>query len=122
MYPALTNLVIYESYHLNRIGGRGGLRSSSIHPIDGDKSRMEVQFFHLPSVIIWGLALDEALSYIIIYACSFTVEKRGKQWGTLVRLNEEGAKVKAWRAENYLAMPSNTDKPVRAVVLVEIDQ
>ena len=32
------------------------------------------------------------------------------------KFEEWWAKVKAWQAENHLAMPANTDKPVRAVL------
>ena len=35
---------------------------------------------------------------------------------SMAKFEEWWAKVKAWRAENHLAMPSNTDKPVRAVL------
>ena len=37
--------------------------------------------------------------------------------GSMAKFEEWWAKVKAWRAENHLAMPSNTDKPVHAVLL-----
>ena len=36
--------------------------------------------------------------------------------GSMAKFEEWWAKVKAWRAENHLAMPSNTDKPVCAVL------
>ena len=36
--------------------------------------------------------------------------------GSMAKFEEWWAKVKAWQAENQLAMPSNTDKPVRAVL------
>ena len=36
--------------------------------------------------------------------------------GSMAKFEEWWAKVKAWPAENHLAMPSNTDKPVRAVL------
>ena len=36
--------------------------------------------------------------------------------GSMARFEEWWAKVKAWQAENHLAMPANTDKPVRAVL------
>ena len=36
--------------------------------------------------------------------------------GSMSRFEEWWAKVKAWQAENHLAMPTNTDKPVRAVL------
>ena len=36
--------------------------------------------------------------------------------GSMAKFEEWWAKVKAWRAENHLAMPSHTDKPVRAVL------
>ena len=36
--------------------------------------------------------------------------------GSMAKFEEWWAKVKAWRAENHLAMPSNTDKPVRTVL------
>ena len=35
---------------------------------------------------------------------------------SMAKFEEWWAKVKAWQAENHLAMPSNTDKPVRAVL------
>ena len=35
--------------------------------------------------------------------------------GSMVKFEEWGAKVKAWQAENHLAMPANTDKSVQAV-------
>ena len=37
--------------------------------------------------------------------------------GFMSKFEEWWAKVKAWQAENHLAMPANTDKPVRAVLL-----
>ena len=36
--------------------------------------------------------------------------------GSMSKFEEWWAKVKAWQAENHLAMPANTDKPVRAVL------
>ena len=36
--------------------------------------------------------------------------------GSMAKFEEWWAKVKAWRSENHLARPSNTDKPVRAVL------
>ena len=36
--------------------------------------------------------------------------------GSMARFEEWWAKVKAWRSKNHLAMPSNTDKPVRAIL------
>ena len=36
--------------------------------------------------------------------------------GSMSRFEEWWAKVKAWQVENHLAMPANTDKPVRAVL------
>ena len=36
--------------------------------------------------------------------------------GSMSKFEEWWAKVKAWQAENHLAMPTNTDKPVRAVL------
>ena len=36
--------------------------------------------------------------------------------GSMAKFEEWWAKVKAWQAENHLAMPSNTDKPVRTVL------
>ena len=36
--------------------------------------------------------------------------------GSMAKFKEWWAKVKAWRAKNHLAMPSNTDKPVCAVL------
>ena len=36
--------------------------------------------------------------------------------GSMCKFEEWWAKVKAWQAENHLAMPANTDKPVRAVL------
>ena len=36
--------------------------------------------------------------------------------GSMSKFKEWWAKVKAWQAENHLAMPANTDKPVRAVL------
>ena len=36
--------------------------------------------------------------------------------GTMSKFEEWWAKIKAWQAENHLAMPTNTDKPVRAVL------
>ena len=36
--------------------------------------------------------------------------------GSMAKFEEWWAKVKAWQAENHLAMPANTDKPVRAVL------
>ena len=36
--------------------------------------------------------------------------------GSMVKFEEWWAKVKAWQAKNYLAMPANTDKLVRAVL------
>ena len=36
--------------------------------------------------------------------------------GSMAKFEEWWAKVKAWRAENHLAMPSNTDKPVHTVL------
>ena len=35
---------------------------------------------------------------------------------SMSKFEEWWAKVKAWQAENHLAMPANTDKPVRAVL------
>ena len=37
--------------------------------------------------------------------------------GSMSKFEEWWAKVKAWQAENHLAMPTNTDKPVCAVLL-----
>ena len=34
----------------------------------------------------------------------------------MYKFKEWWAKVKAWQAKNHLAMPANTDKPVRAVL------
>ena len=36
--------------------------------------------------------------------------------GSMSKFEKWWAKVKAWQAENHLAMPANTDKPVRAVL------
>ena len=36
--------------------------------------------------------------------------------GSMSKFEEWWAKVKAWQAENHLAMPANTDKPVHAVL------
>ena len=36
--------------------------------------------------------------------------------GSMSKFKEWWAKIKAWQAENHLAMPANTDKPVRAVL------
>ena len=36
--------------------------------------------------------------------------------GSMSKFKEWWAKVKAWQAKNHLAMPANTDKPVRAVL------
>ena len=36
--------------------------------------------------------------------------------GSMSKFEEWWAKVKAWQAENHLAMPANTDKPVRTVL------
>ena len=36
--------------------------------------------------------------------------------GSMAKFEEWWAKVKAWQTKNHLAMPSNTDKPVRAVL------
>ena len=36
--------------------------------------------------------------------------------GSMSKFKEWWAKVKAWQAENHLAMPANTDKPVCAVL------
>ena len=36
--------------------------------------------------------------------------------GSMSKFEEWWAKGKAWQAENHLAMPANTDKPVRAVL------
>ena len=36
--------------------------------------------------------------------------------GSMSKFEEWWAKVKAWQAENHLAMPANIDKPVRAVL------
>ena len=36
--------------------------------------------------------------------------------GSMAKFEEWWAKVKAWQAENHLAMPSNTNKPVRTVL------
>ena len=36
--------------------------------------------------------------------------------GSMSKFEEWWAKVKAWQAENHLAMPANMDKPVRAVL------
>ena len=36
--------------------------------------------------------------------------------GSMAKFEEWWAKVKAWRAENHLTMPSNADKPVRTVL------
>ena len=36
--------------------------------------------------------------------------------GSMARFEEWWAKVKAWQAENHLAMPANTNKPVRTVL------
>ena len=36
--------------------------------------------------------------------------------GSMSKFKEWWAKVKAWQAENHLAMPANTDKPVRTVL------
>ena len=36
--------------------------------------------------------------------------------GSMSKFEEWWAKTKAWQAENHLAMPANTDKPVRAVL------
>ena len=36
--------------------------------------------------------------------------------GSMARFKEWWAKVKAWQAENHLAMSANTDKPVHAVL------
>ena len=36
--------------------------------------------------------------------------------GSMSKFEEWWAKVKAWQAENHLAMPANTDKPVRAIL------
>ena len=37
--------------------------------------------------------------------------------GSMSKFKEWWAKVKAWQAENHLAMPANTDKPVCTVLL-----
>ena len=37
--------------------------------------------------------------------------------GSMSQFEEWWAKIKAWQAENHLAMPANTDKPVRTVLL-----
>ena len=34
----------------------------------------------------------------------------------MAKFEEWWAKTKAWQAENHLAMPSNTDKPIRTVL------
>ena len=36
--------------------------------------------------------------------------------GSISKFEEWWAKIKAWQAENHLAMPANTDKPVRALL------
>ena len=36
--------------------------------------------------------------------------------GSMVKFEEWWSKVRAWQAENHLAMPGNTDKPIRAVL------
>ena len=36
--------------------------------------------------------------------------------GSMSKFEEWWAKVKAWQAENHLAMPANTDKPIRAIL------
>ena len=36
--------------------------------------------------------------------------------GSMSKFEEWWAKIKAWQAENHLAMPANTDKPIHAVL------
>ena len=44
------------------------------------------------------------------------LEDPGPFNGSMSKFEEWWTKVKAWQAENHLAMPANTDKPVRTVL------